>query len=203
MEFISRNLGADVRKFNKDRLLATGGFSYFVHPSILQCSLIRTCLEYMTDSVIELRVRSKEDFAICSVSILHSLCLAMARVNSSNSQASLEKARREKCNLARRRHYYDKEQREKLVEPSLANRSVENLLADAQQVGARVIECAHNKARRITREANEVALSILMTAEDAARVTSAIALEAKQEAVSLTRNIQTKITELTEESKEL
>jgi hypothetical protein len=42
-----------------------------------------------------------------------------------------------------------------------------------------------------------------MTGEDAARVTSAIALEAKQEAVSLTRNIQTKITELTEESKAL
>jgi hypothetical protein len=42
-----------------------------------------------------------------------------------------------------------------------------------------------------------------MTAEDAARVTSAIALEAKQEAVSLTTNIQTKITELTEESKAL
>jgi hypothetical protein len=131
MEFMSRNSGRDVGKFNKDRLLDTGGFSYLVHPSFLQCSLIRTrsCL---TDSIRELGIRSKEGFAIYSVSILESLCLAMASINSSNIQASLEKSQREKRNLARHRQYYDKEQREKLVEPSFANRSLDHLLADAQ-----------------------------------------------------------------------
>jgi hypothetical protein len=88
----------------------------------------------------------------------------------------------------------------KSIAPFVAIRSVEHLLADAQQVGAHVIQCAHNEARRITGEANEVALSILMSAENAAKVASVLASEAKQEAMRLTTTIQTEITELREES---